>query len=80
MATKADLASLRADVASDLHTLRADVAADILMTRKELGEQIVGLRRAVVDYDASVIGHGHDHQRARGARPPGRAASQLYPT
>ena len=58
MATKADLASLRADVASDLHTLRTDVAADILTTRKQLGEQIVGLRRAVIDYHTSVIGHG----------------------
>jgi hypothetical protein len=58
MATKADLASLRADVRSDMHTLRADVAADLLTTRKELGEQIVGLRRAVIDYHTSVIGHG----------------------
>jgi hypothetical protein len=58
MATKANLASLRADVASDLHPLRADVAADILTTRNELGEQIVGLRRAAVDYHTSVIGHG----------------------
>ena len=58
MATKADLASFRADVASDMHSLRADVAADILTTRKELGEQIVGLRRAVIDYHTSVIGHG----------------------
>jgi hypothetical protein len=58
MATKADLASLRADVAADMHTLRADVAADILTTSKELGEQIVGLRRAMIDYHTSVIGHG----------------------
>jgi hypothetical protein len=58
MATKADLASLRADVASDMRTLRADVAADILTTRKDLSEQIVGLRRAVIDYHTSVIGHG----------------------
>ena len=35
---------------SDLKTLRADVAANILTTRKQLSEQIVGLRRAVVDY------------------------------
>jgi hypothetical protein len=58
MATQADLTSLRADVASDMHTLRADVAADLLTTRKELGERIVGLRRAVIDYHTSVIGHG----------------------
>jgi hypothetical protein len=55
MATKADLASLRA---ADMYALRADVAADILTTRKELGEQIVGLRRAVIDYHTSIIGHG----------------------
>ncbi len=58
MATKADLASLRADIASDVHSLRADAAADFLTTRKELSEQIVGLRRAVIDYHTSVIGHG----------------------
>jgi uncharacterized protein YoxC len=68
MATKADLESVRtevadlrsevADVKSDMHSLRADVAADILTTRKELSEQIVGLRRAVIDYHTSVIGTG----------------------
>ena len=58
MATTADLASLRADVAADMHTLRADVASDILTTREDIGEQIVGLRRAVIDYHTSVIGHG----------------------
>jgi hypothetical protein len=52
MATKADLGSVRsevADIKSDMHSLRAEVAADLLTTRKELGEQIVGLRRAVID-------------------------------
>jgi hypothetical protein len=58
LATKDDLESVRAevsgvrsevaDVKSDMHSLRADVAADLLTTRKELGEQIVGLRRAVI--------------------------------
>ncbi len=62
MATKSDLNLLRADprradVAS-IHSLRADVASDLLSTRKELSEQIVGLRRAVVEYHTSVIGHG----------------------
>ena len=36
----------------------ADVAANLLTTPKELGEQIVGLRSAVIDYHTSVIGHG----------------------
>ena len=68
LATKTDLASVRAEVAglrsgvaevkSDMHSLRADVAADILSTRKELSDQIVGLRRAVIEYHTSVIGHG----------------------
>jgi hypothetical protein len=61
MATKADLESVRSEVAeikSDMHTLRADVASDLLTTRKELSEEIVGLRRAVIDYHTSVIGHG----------------------
>ena len=60
MATKSDLNLLRADRIADLdlHSLRADVASDLLSTRKELSEQIVGLRRAVVEYHTSVIGHG----------------------
>jgi hypothetical protein len=57
-ATKSDLSSLRADVASDMRSLRADLASDLLLTRKELSEQIVGLRRAVMEYHTSVIGHG----------------------
>jgi phage-related tail protein len=68
LATKDDLESVRAevsgarsevaDVKSDMNSLRADVAADMLTTRKELSEQIVGLRRAVIDYHTSVIGRG----------------------
>jgi hypothetical protein len=57
-ATKSDLSTLRADVASDMRSLRADVASDMLSLRKELSEQIVGLRRAVIEYHTSVIGHG----------------------
>ena len=41
-----------------MRTLRADVASDLMTTRKELGDQIIGLRRAVIDYHTSVIGHG----------------------
>ena len=75
LATKADLDLVRAEVAgarsevaevkSDMHTLRADVAADILSARKELSEQIVGLRRAVIEYHASVIGRGVLEARMR---------------
>lgn len=55
---RSDISTLRAGVAADMRTLRADVAADILSTRKELGEHIAGLRRAVIEYHTSVIGHG----------------------
>ncbi len=68
LASKSDLNELRAEVGdirtelagvkSDMRSLRADVASDLLATRKELSEQIVGLRRAVIDYHTSVIGHG----------------------
>ena len=68
MATKADIARLEtnvADVRSEVKSLRADVASDLHnldakvdKTRKELSEQIVGLRRAVVEYHSAVIGHG----------------------
>ena len=68
LSTKADLEVVRsevgdlrsevAEVKSDMRSLRADVASDLLTARKELSEQIVGLRRAVIDYHTSVIGHG----------------------
>ncbi len=61
MATKADLGIIRSEIA----TLRADVAADLIALRaendaehKKTREQIVGLRRAVVEYHSAVIGHG----------------------
>jgi hypothetical protein len=54
LATKAELAELK----SDMHSLRADVASDLMTMHKELSEQIAGLRRAVVDYHTTVIGHG----------------------
>ncbi len=55
---KADLRSLRADVASDLAAMQARNEAEHAATRKLLGEQIVGLRRAVVERNSVVIGHG----------------------
>jgi|SRR5580658_7241566 hypothetical protein len=62
---RADLAETRAELKSDINSLAAAVASDILTvnaridaTRKELGDQIVGLRRAVVEYHSVVIGHG----------------------
>ena len=54
MATKGDIA----DVRSEIKTLRADVASDLMTLEKRLGDQIVGLRRAVIEYHSSQIGHG----------------------
>jgi len=48
------MTSLRADVAADLLALETRQEAQHKQTR----EQIVGLRRAVVEYHTSVIGHG----------------------
>jgi len=54
--TKVDAAIL--DLRSEIQSLRADVAADFVAVRRDLGEQIVGLRRAVVEYHSAVLGHG----------------------
>ena len=68
MATKSDLASVKsdlADVRSEVRSLGADVTSDLIamearqaVDHKQTREQIVGLRRAVVEYHTSVIGHG----------------------
>lgn len=62
---RAEIGSIRtemkdefAEVRSEMHSLRADVASDLLVARKETSEQIAGLRRAVIEYHSSVIGHG----------------------
>lgn len=52
MATNSDLHSLRADVASDMLTMQADMAR----MQQDTGDQIVGLRRAVVEYHSAVAG------------------------
>jgi len=51
---------IRRDMAtkSDLQSLRADVASDLMTMQKETREQIVGLRRAVLEYHSAVVGHG----------------------
>ena len=61
MATKSDVADLR----SEVHSLRADVASDIMNLEKQikeqekrLSDQISGLRRSVMEYHSSAIGHG----------------------
>ncbi len=61
--TKVDAAIL--DLRSEMQSLRADIAADFVTVnakidavRKETSEQLVGLRRAVVEYDSAALGHG----------------------
>jgi signal transduction histidine kinase len=54
MARKDDIADLRGEI----HSLRADVASDLVTLEKRLSDQIVGLRRSVVEYHSSAIGHG----------------------
>jgi hypothetical protein len=51
---RSELHSLRADVASDIHALDAKIDA----SRQDLSDKIAGLRRAVVEYHSSAIGHG----------------------
>ena len=68
MATKADVARLEndiADVRSEVRSLRADVASDLIRIEanlakavKRLVERIAGLRRSVMEYHSSAIGHG----------------------
>lgn len=55
---RGDMAKGFADVRSEVHSLRADVASDLMTLEKRLGDQIVGLRRAVMEYHSSSIGHG----------------------
>jgi hypothetical protein len=50
--------AVKVDLHSEIQSLRADVAADFIAVRKEMGEQIAGLRRAVVEYHSAVLGHG----------------------
>jgi hypothetical protein len=56
LSTKID--GLGAELRSEMRSLGADVASDMIVNRKEVGDQIVGLRRAVMEYHTSVIGHG----------------------
>ena len=55
---RGEMAKGFADVRSEVHSLRADVASDLMTLEKRLGDQIVGLRRAVMEYHSSAIGHG----------------------
>ena len=54
----AKIDALGAGLRSEMHSLRADVASDLLTSEKRLSEKIAGLRRAVMEYHSSAIGHG----------------------
>ena len=65
MATKKELAEIKSELKADMHSLRADMASDFAemqakneQAHKQTREQVVGLRRAVVEYHSAVIGHG----------------------
>jgi hypothetical protein len=58
MATKDDLSELRADLHSEIHSLRAYVASDLLTMEKRMGDQFVALRRSVMEYHSTAVGHG----------------------
>lgn len=49
---------LRSEFKSEMNSLRADVASDLAVMQKDTRDQIVGLRRAVVEYHSTVVGHG----------------------
>jgi hypothetical protein len=42
------------DLGAGLNSLRADVASDLMTLEKRLGDQIAGLRRAVMEYHSSA--------------------------
>jgi hypothetical protein len=62
---RSEMNSMRAEFKSDMHSLGADVASDLLTMQakneaehKTTREQVVGLRRALVEYHSAVLGHG----------------------
>lgn len=57
-AVDAKVDTMGAELRSEMHSLRADVASDMMSLEKRLSEQIVGLRRAVMEYHSSAVGHG----------------------
>jgi hypothetical protein len=55
---RAEISDAKNGLRSEMHSLRADVASDMLSLEKRLSDQIVGLRRAVIEYHSSAVGHG----------------------
>jgi hypothetical protein len=55
---RSDMAELKAELKAEINSLRADVASDMLAMEKRTTERIEGLRQTVVQYHSSVVGHG----------------------
>ena len=58
MAAMRDTMATKSELRGEINSLRADVASDMLVLEKRLGDQIGGLRRSVMEYHSSAIGHG----------------------
>lgn len=57
-ALDAKVGASSAELKADMNSLRADVSSDLLNMQKDTREQISGLRRTIVEYHSSVVGHG----------------------
>ena len=57
-AMRGEIAALKTELKADMNSLRADVSSDLLSMQKDIREQIGGLRRTIVEYHSSVVGHG----------------------
>ena len=62
---RSEMASMKADLKGEMQSLRADVASDMVLMEarnaaehKNTRDQINGLRRSVMEYHSTVIGHG----------------------
>ena len=46
------------NLGGEVHSLRADVASDLLSLEKRVNDQFVALRRSVMEYHSTAVGHG----------------------
>ncbi|WP_246206962.1 hypothetical protein [Methylocystis heyeri] len=64
------------DLGAGLNSLRADVASDLMTLEKRLGDQIAGLRRAVMEYHSSRV---FLYSRVSRAEPAPTSAGNALP-
>jgi uncharacterized coiled-coil DUF342 family protein len=55
---RSDLKSDMAELRSEVKSLRADVASDFISLEKRMNDQFVTLRRSVMEYHSTAVGHG----------------------